>query len=51
MSFYVALLAWLVIAAILTVGVVMATNGSLIVLAIGGVLFFLGFAKWGCASH
>ena len=51
MSFYVALLAWIIIAAVLVVGVVMATKGSLIVLAVGGVLFFLGFAKWGCASH
>lgn len=51
MNFFVALLAWIVIGALLVTGVVMATKGSLLFLGIGGVLFFLGFAKWGCASH
>jgi len=51
MSFYGAILAWLVIGAILTVGIVMATKGALWLLIASVVLFVLAFAKWGCATH
>ncbi len=51
MSFYSALLAWVVIAAIMIAAVVLAVKGSLVwmVLAVG--IFFALFAKYGCASH
>lgn len=51
MSFYLALLAWLLIAAVLVVGIVMATKGSLVLLIVSMVLFILAFSKWGCATH
>ena len=51
MSFYVAILAWLVIGAILVTGVVLATKGMLWLLIVGAVLFIGAFAKWGCATH
>jgi hypothetical protein len=51
MSFYGALFAWLVIAAILTTGVVMATHGAFTLLLVGMGAFVFAFAKWGCASH
>ena len=51
MSFYLALIAWLLIAAVLVLGIVLATKGSLVVLIISLVLFVLAFSKWGCASH
>ncbi len=51
MSFYGALFAWLVIAAILVVGVVLATKGSFLLLIISMIAFLGAFSKWGCASH
>ncbi len=52
MSFYAALFAWLVIAAIFVVGIVMAAKGSLWLLILCSVLFIAAFSKWGCkASH
>jgi hypothetical protein len=51
MSFYAAVFAWLVIAAILTVGIVMATKGAIWLLVVGLLLFVGAFAKWGCATH
>ena len=51
MSFFVAVLAWLVIAAVLATGIVMAVHGKLLLLAIGMILFVFAFAKWGCATH
>lgn len=52
MSFYVALLAWLIIAAILVLGIVLAAKGTLWLLILGAVLFIAAFSKWGCkASH
>jgi len=51
MSFYVALFAWLAIAAVLTVGVVMATNGAFAFLIIGLLAFVFAFVKWGCLTH
>ncbi len=51
MSFYGALFAWLVIAAIMIAGVVLATKGSFLLLIISLLAFFGAFSKWGCASH
>jgi hypothetical protein len=51
MSFYAAIFAWLVIGAILTVGIVMAATGALWVLILGSLLFIAAFAKWGCLTH
>lgn len=51
MSFYIALFVWLLIAALLTVGVVMATKGAFLVLAIGTIAFIGAFIKWGCLIH
>jgi hypothetical protein len=51
MSFFVAVLAWLVMAAVLAAGIVLATHGKLLLLAIGVIAFVFAFGKWGCASH
>jgi hypothetical protein len=51
MSFILAVLAWLVIGAVLVVGIVMATKGALWLLIVGLLAFILAFAKWGCATH
>ena len=51
MSFYVAVLAWLVMAGVLATGIVLATHGKLLVLIIGAILFVFAFGKWGCATH
>ncbi|HYV33040.1 MAG TPA: hypothetical protein VEO53_18275 [Candidatus Binatia bacterium] len=51
MSFFSVILAWLVIAAILVVSVVMAAKGVLWLLIVSMALFILAFAKWGCATH
>ena len=51
MNFIAALLAWLLIAGVLVVGVVLATHGKLLMLAVGLILFILAFSKWGCATH
>ena len=51
MSFYVALLAWLVIAVVLAIGIVMATKGAFALLIVGMAAFVFAFAKWGCATH
>jgi hypothetical protein len=51
MNFILAVLAWLLIAAVLVVAVVLATHGKLLMLVIALVLFVLAFSKWGCATH
>ena len=51
MSFYFALFVWLLIAAFLAVGIVMATKGAFLVLAIGTLAFIGAFIKWGCLTH
>jgi hypothetical protein len=51
MNFILALLAWLVIGAILVMGIVMATKGALWLLIVGLLAFVFAFAKWGCATH
>jgi hypothetical protein len=51
MKFFIAVLAWLVIAAILATGIVLATKGSLWLLGLGLLGFVAAFAKYGCATH
>ena len=51
MSFFVALLVWAVIAAILAAGIVMAAKGSFILLVVGLLTFLAGFIKFGCLTH
>jgi hypothetical protein len=51
MHFFLALAAWILIAAALVFAVVMATHGKILLLAIVLVLFVLAFSKWGCATH
>ena len=51
MSVFFAILAWLIMAAILTIGVVMAAHGSFALLIIGGLGFVAAVAKIGCLNH
>lgn len=51
MSFYSALFAWAVIAAVLVLGIVLAAKGMLWLLIASMLIFLLAFAKWGCASQ
>jgi hypothetical protein len=52
MSFYLSLVVWILLAGFLALGVVLATKGSFIVLAIGLLAFLLGFVRYGClGSH
>ena len=52
MSFFIGLLAWLVIGAVLVIGIVLATaKVTSIVLVVGLLAFVFAFAKWGCATH
>lgn len=51
MSFYAAIFAWLVIGAVLALGIVMATKGAFLLLILGVLAFIGAFAKWGCATH
>ena len=51
MSFFVAVGAWLIIAAILVLGIVLAVKGTAWVLVVGALGFIFAFAKWGCAAH
>jgi hypothetical protein len=51
MTFFLAVVAWLVMAGILVVGIVLATHGTLWLFIVSLVLFILAFAKWGCAVH
>ena len=51
MSVFLAILAWVVMAAILTIGVVMAAHGNFALLIIGGLGFVAAVAKIGCLSH
>ena len=51
MSFYISLIFWLLLAAVLVAGVVLAVKGSLFMLLACLVVFVLAFSVWGCASH
>lgn len=52
MKAFLAIFVWLLMAAILIFGVVMAVvKGSFIVLTVASVLFILAVAKIGCLSH
>jgi hypothetical protein len=42
---------WLVIAAVLAAGIVMAAKGSFWLLALGVLAFVIAVAKIGCLSH
>jgi hypothetical protein len=51
MNIFLALLVWVIMAAILTTGVVMAVHGSFWLLVLGFLGFVLAVAKIGCLSH
>ena len=51
MSFFIGFLAWLLIGAVLVIGIVMAAKGALWFLILGLLAFVFAFAKWGCATH
>jgi len=51
MSFFFALFVWLILAAVLAAGVVMAAKGSMILLVVGMLVFLAGFIKFGCLTH
>jgi hypothetical protein len=51
MNFILALLAWLIIAAVLVAGIVLAAKGSLWLLLLGALGFVLLFSKYGCLTH
>jgi hypothetical protein len=52
MNFWMAVGAWLVIAAILVFGIVLAVHGITAWFLVLGLLgFVFAFAKWGCAAH
>ena len=51
MTFYIALLAWLLISAVLVTGLVMAVKGSVFLLLAGLLVFVIAFSVWGCATH
>jgi hypothetical protein len=51
MNFYIGLFVWILIAAMLAGGVVLATKGSFILLIAGLILFVGGFIKFGCLMH
>jgi hypothetical protein len=51
MNFILVLAVWLLLAAVLVVGVVLATKGILSMLLVSLVLFTLAFARWGCLTH
>ena len=51
MNFYGAFFAWLLIAAVLVLGVVLAMKSTALVLIIGLFMFTFLFIKYGCLSH
>ena len=51
MKIFAVMFVWLLMALILTVGVVMSVHGSLWLLVLGIVGFVLAVAKIGCLSH
>jgi len=51
MNFFAVVFVWLLLAAILVAGIVLAAKGSLWLLVAGMVAFIAAFAKYGCASH
>ena len=51
MNFLLAVLAWLIIGAILVVGIVMAVKGSAWFMIVGLLAFLFAFSKWGCTTH
>jgi len=51
MNVFFAIMAWVIMAAILTTGVVMATHGSFWLLILGGLGFIAAVTKIGILSH
>ena len=51
MSFFIGLFSWLVIAAVLVTGIVLAVKGTFWLLIVGALAFLAVFAKYGCAAH
>ena len=51
MKIFVALFVWFLMAAILTLGVVMSVKGSFWLLGVGLIGFILAIAKIGCLTH
>lgn len=51
MSFFGALLVWLLIAAVMVGALVWATHGAIWVFAIAMLAFIVCFARYGCMSH
>jgi len=51
MKFFFALLTWIIMAAVLSRGLLMAIHGSIWLLIVGLVAFALMVAKIGCLSH
>lgn len=51
MNVFLAILVWLIMGAILTVGVVMAVHGSWWLLIFGALAFIVAVAKIGILSH
>jgi hypothetical protein len=51
MNFILAVLVWFGMAAVLALGIVKAVTGSVWLLAIGILAFFILFARIGCSSH
>ena len=51
MNFILALLAWVVMAVILTAGILLAIKGNLWLLGLGLAAFIVAVGKIGCATH
>jgi hypothetical protein len=51
MNVFLAILTWVVMGAVLTTGVVLATHGNFWLLILGGLGFIAAVAKIGCLSH
>ena len=51
MGFILAVIAYLVIGAVLGLGILLALKGSFWLLIIGGLLYVVSFAKIGCLPH
>jgi len=51
MNFYGAFFAWIVMALVMVVAVVLAVKTSIWFLALAMVVFVVAFAKYGCLSH
>ena len=48
MKFFLAMIAYILMGAVLVVGVIMAAKGSFWLLALGGLAYVIAFARIGC---